>query len=111
DVKFVCAEPVGTQRVKALITTRPLTLAGLNLAEAPKAGAGQGVPFQFNPAQEEQIKSILLDVFQKEGKGKKTPEQVEQLTGVKVKELPFEFSMDEVGFYVGTVKSDVKDKP
>jgi hypothetical protein len=103
-VKFACKEPVGAHYVRGLITTRPL--AAPPLAEANPGARGQGQGLYLNPTLAEYLRGVVQGV-----QGQKLPAAgVEKETGVNLKDLPFEFAQDEVGFYVGAAPAQEKPR-
>jgi hypothetical protein len=102
--EFKAAGPVGTHLIKAIVTTRPLSLTGVDPRTKQKPDAGQGLKFRLPPTQQRQVQEVLQKVRQ----DKMTPAQVETFTGVKPRDLLGEWAQGEVPFYV---KARDKDKP
>jgi hypothetical protein len=100
---YVIGGPVGSHRIKVLVTERPLILTGLdrrNMTGAPDRNvraAGNLVEhgFRFFPTQEEQIKTMLRDYV--EGKKVLGGEDFEASNVIQT--LPH-FAQDEIVFYV-----------
>jgi hypothetical protein len=108
------ADVVGPQRIKALVTSRPLTLTGLNMSSyqgsersepnAPEdkprppenKPRGQSQDFSWHPTQQEQFKEIVKAI----AKGEKKLEWVQENTGVAPKKLLGEFAQAEPAFFV-----------
>jgi len=95
--KFVAEEPLGTHVVKAVVTARPLSLTGVERRQKTNKYGGQSQAFRLPPTEKTQMQQVLRKVQQ----GKMKPEEVEQWTGVKPRQLLGEFAQDEVPFYVG----------
>ncbi|MBI1902424.1 MAG: DUF4384 domain-containing protein [Planctomycetia bacterium] len=92
---FRTSETVGTQRVKAVVTSRPLSFSGADMSQQNRPEAGQQRPFRLHPTQRRQIEALLADYQQgKEPSGG-------QLTGQSPQKLLGEFAQDEVAIYVG----------
>ncbi len=108
--KFVCTGPPGTHRIKALVTTKPLALTGLDQQQQGQddggpnqpAQTGQSQGFRWNPEQEKQVQEVVQQL----GTGKKKYDEVAKDTGIKPDKTIGEFAQDEIAFYVGP-----KDKP
>jgi hypothetical protein len=88
---FRAVEPVGTDRVKAIVTTRPLVLTGLVPAQQP----GQAQVFRLPPTQRRQLQDLMR---QYHGQQNLKPEQ---LGGIDPRTVLGAFAQDEVAFYVG----------
>jgi hypothetical protein len=60
DFQFVC-DSVGPNRIKGVVTTRPLHFTGLDQSDddPPKKKRGQGLPFFLNPQTEAQALAVL----------------------------------------------------
>jgi hypothetical protein len=95
-------KPVGTHRVLAFITTRPLKFSNavaVQKQEQPMPPTPkQKVEFYMNPTTKEVMKEMIRDM----GDPKKglTPKKVEVETGIDVEQLPFEFAMAEAIYVV-----------
>jgi len=127
--KFAC-DVQGPQRIKALVTSRPLTITGLN--QSPYQGSarqsptqqgpppapppeekpkGQSQDFSWHPTQQEVFKEITQKIVKNEKK--LTLEQIQDLTGVDpriVKQLG-EFAQAEAAFFVQGGGKPAPDKP
>jgi hypothetical protein len=108
--KFTC-DVVGAQRIKALVTSKPLALSGLNMTpyqdrasepnqspqqQTPAQNAGQSQGFSWHPTQEKQFKEIVKDI----AKGAKKLEWVQENTGVDPKKQLGDFGQAEAAFFV-----------
>jgi hypothetical protein len=111
--KFTCSV-VGAQRIKALVTSRPLTLTGLNMSgyqgaercqnqQSPQQhnvpedkNKGQSQDFSWHPTQQEQFKEIVKGI----ASGAKKLEWVQEMTGVDPKKQLGEFAQAEAAFFV-----------
>ena len=87
---FQLTKPYGVDRVKALVTTRPIALTGLTAA-----GPGQQQTFRWHPTQQQQVQQLLRQYQQQQ----KLNEQ--QLGDWRPEALLGPFAQDEVAFYVG----------
>jgi hypothetical protein len=113
--KFACMVQ-GPQRVKAVVTSRPLALSGLNMSPyqgseraqmqqspqqtVPEDKKGQSQDFSWHPAQQEQFRQIAQKIAKNEKKLK--AEEIQELTGVDpriLKQLG-EFAQAEAAFFV-----------
>jgi hypothetical protein len=129
--KFTCMVQ-GPQRVKAVVTSKPLALAGLNMSpyqgtersqvqqspvqhNIPEDKKGQSQDFSWHPAQQELFNQIVSQKIAKNEKKLKA-EEIQELTGVDpriLKQLG-EFAQAEAAFFVqGPAKVDkpAPDKP
>lgn len=102
---FRALNPVGVNRVKAIVTEKPLQLTGLipsSARELPGKGirqAGIRQCFRWHPSQKQYLQ-LLLRAYQ----SGKTPSKNE-LGDVDLPRLLGPYSMDEVAFYVDTPQS------
>lgn len=92
---FVANGPPGTHRIKAIVTTRRLSLPGLIMPKTSRSKKDQRQFFQWPPTQKQQIQGLLV---QYQGKQKLDSKQFDGIdpTGVLGR-----FAQDEVAFYVG----------
>jgi hypothetical protein len=98
DFKFVC-EAVGDNRVKAVVTSKPLNFTGLDTSDDEPAGKkkGQGLSFFLPPETEEQVLALLnKDVLKNDDKREKAARE----TKADPAELLGDFAQGEVTFYV-----------
>lgn len=84
--RLVFPGPAGKQRVRGLVTTRPLLLGQL---EPPGA---EGQRFLWEPAERALVQDILREAYA----GRLAPHQLERDTGVDPRELLKEFAQQEV---------------
>ncbi|HKI30528.1 MAG TPA: DUF4384 domain-containing protein, partial [Gemmataceae bacterium] len=101
--RFVC-EAVGDNRVKGVVTSKPLNFTGLDRSgddESDKKG-GQGLGFFFNPQQEDEMRSLLnKEVLQNDDKREQAVRDVKaDLEGLG------DFAQGEVTFYVDRAAKD-----
>jgi hypothetical protein len=105
QLKFTC-DVQGPQRIKALVTSKPLVFTGLDMSspqqQNPAQNAGQSQGFRWNPTQEEQFKEILKQtVKEKDEKGRaKKLEWIQEMTGVDPKKQLGEWAQAEPAFFV-----------
>lgn len=95
---FQCGDSLGTQRLLAFVTTRPLKFSGVG-RQIPKPGVGQEMPFRINPQTRNLVSRLALEAV-----GGKPPDEVDEKTGLAVQKLPFEFAMAECLFHVAAGK-------
>ena len=97
------SDPVGTHRIKALVTNRPLLLTGMvaqtqsqQQQVGPKPGKSNYQPslFRSHPSQQKQVQTLLKQYQQQKLSTK-------DLDGIDVRALLERFAQDEVAFYVG----------
>ncbi len=109
---FPVTGPVGTTRIKALVTSRPLefsgALIGLQQQQEPKPGekgsrAIYPVPFRWHPTQRQQVQQLLS-----QQQGELTTQAAET---DDPKALLGPFAQDEVAFYVDRPKVEQKQRP
>ena len=97
---FQTAEPVGTARVKGIVTSRPLVLSGLTMQDQSTMQKGlrrvSRRQFRWFPSQQEQVKETLVQYQQQQRQ--LTPPQLDNVDPLK---LLGPFAQDEVAFYVG----------
>jgi hypothetical protein len=121
-VKFTC-DVQGPQRIKALVTSKPLTITGLNMSpfqgrqnpeqspqqSAPEDKKGQSQDFSWNPTQQEQFREIVKQTMkEKDEKGRaKKLEWVQEMTGVDPKKQLGEWAQAEPAFFVQAGKPGV----
>jgi hypothetical protein len=104
---FVVHAPVGTHKIKAIITSRPLLLSGIDLSsQQQQQTGGQSVGFQFTGTQKQQIQVLVTQALTNKTK----PDQVQQITGVKPSDVVGAFAQDETPYYVEPAKP-TPDKP
>jgi hypothetical protein len=98
---FRAIAPPGVNRVKALVTTRPLVLTGLLAVQAQTvqqqaAGQQQTAPrqkFRWHPTQRAQIQQLLVQYQRQNALSA-------QMLGVDPRNVLGPFAQDEVAFYV-----------
>ncbi len=98
--RLVHAGPVGTHRVKAMVTNRPLMLSGLRCPaqSTGKKGAShrrEYRPFRWPPTEQKQVRDLMKQYQQRQ----QLPP--EQLRGTNIAKKFVSFAQDEVAFYVG----------
>jgi hypothetical protein len=103
--ELVAEGPVGTHRMLAIITTRPLKFSNAVVMQkqdqAPTAPPKQKVEFYMNPTTKEVMKDMIRDMSRGDSDpAKLTPGKVQVETGVDVEKLDFEFSMAEAIYVV-----------
>jgi hypothetical protein len=114
-VKFTC-DVQGPQRIKALVTSKPLVFTGLDMSspqqQNPAQNAGQSQGFRWNPTQEKQFKEILQQtVKEKDEKGRaKKLEWIQEMTGVDPKKQLGEWAQAEPAFFVQAGGKPAPDK-
>ncbi len=106
--RFPVLGPRGIARVKAVVTSRPLALTGL---QSPDANPAQAAPggFRWHPTERRQIVGLLHEYQQRESLDR------EWLEGLDPQRLLGAFAQDEVVFYVeprgGLPRAKVGRKP
>ena len=112
---FKVGGPFGLHKIKALLTTRPLMIAGLEPIQVqtkPLPGQVQvqtGVGFRLPQTQKQQLQSIVTQHLQ----NKITPAQVQQIASGKPANILGEFAQDECPYVVieGGKPEPVKPDP
>lgn len=108
--------PVGTHRVLAFVTTRPLKFGDaivVQKQDKPTDPPKKQVEFYMNPTTKEMTRGLIRDMVT-EPKTGLTPGKVSVDTGIDVEKLPFEFAMAEAIYAVqekSKPKPEQTDKP
>ncbi|NUQ63326.1 MAG: DUF4384 domain-containing protein [Pirellulales bacterium] len=92
---FLAAEPVGTHRIKAVVTSRRLALPGLMVTRQASLKKDQRAFFHWPPTQKQQVQGLLVQYQQKQKL------QSKQFDGIDPTGVIGPFAQDEVAFYVG----------
>lgn len=96
--RFAYPSMSGVHRLRALVTTQALVLDRLEDMQAEGSGqpAAQGRRFAWEPIEKEVVRDILKAVADR----RRTPQQVEQETGVDPRKLLKSFAVQEVAVEV-----------
>ncbi len=96
---FAAAEPVGRHKVKAIVTTRPLMLTGIDMSDrgpGQQQQKGQACGLRLPPQEQQQLQAVISQ----HSADKLKPEDADKLLGEKPKDFLGEFAQDECPFIV-----------
>jgi hypothetical protein len=104
NIKFTCPDVPGQHLVRAIVTTKPLLLSGLDDSTTEQQ---QTQSFHLPQTQKDQVHQLLKSVLVEHTK---KPGDVEEEVGTKADKVVGEFAQGEAAIYVGREKPK-EDKP